>query len=80
VPAADGSEIVPMETGAVEVVGLAAADVVVVELDEELPQAASPRPEAATATRVQVRRRVMWRFLSRRREDGSGGPVSRARR
>jgi len=57
-----------------------AADVVVGELAAELPQAASPRPEAATATRVQVRRRVMWRFLSRRREDGSGGPVSRARR
>ena len=37
-----------------------APEVVVVELDDELPQAARARPEAARATMVQVRTRLMW--------------------
>jgi len=59
VPAAEGSETVPIGTVVGGVV-VAAAPVVVVELDDELPHAANPRPAAATKTRVKVRTRVMW--------------------
>ncbi len=47
---------------------------VVVELDDELLQAARPRPEAATTTSDQVRRRVMSKGSFRFGSGGRGTP------